>query len=136
MGRLAQFSHSVLRLSLECPLVHIRFHLIPARHRHKEFATRIDGSNAKELGLKGKPEPDYFLCAAEKLGLTPGECLMVEDAISGVTAGKRGNFGLVLGISRNVAPHELIENGADIVVGDLSEISPDEIHKWFENKID
>ncbi len=95
------------------------------------FETRVDGEVSIDLGLKGKPNPDIFVTAAKNLGLAPHECMVVEDAISGVQAGARGNFGLVLGIAREIEGSKLREQGADIVVRDLGEISIEEIEKWF-----
>lgn len=96
------------------------------------FETRVCGLVSAELGLKGKPQPDIFVQAAHNLGAEPGECLMVEDAISGVTAGRRGNFGLVLGIARHIDGQQLLENGADMVVTDLAEISIEGVLEWFK----
>jgi beta-phosphoglucomutase family hydrolase len=95
------------------------------------FETRVDGEVSIELGLKGKPNPDIFVTAARNLGLEPHECVVVEDAISGVQAGSRGNFGMVLGIARDIEGAKLRENGADIVVRDLAEITIEEIENWF-----
>jgi beta-phosphoglucomutase family hydrolase len=95
------------------------------------FETRVDGEVSIELGLKGKPNPDIFVTAARNLGLEPHECVVVEDAISGVQAGSRGNFGMVLGIARDIEGAKLRENGADIVVRDLGEITIEEIENWF-----
>jgi beta-phosphoglucomutase family hydrolase len=95
------------------------------------FETQVDGVVSADLGLKGKPDPDIFVTAAGNLGLHPSDCLVVEDAISGVQAGKAGNFGLVLGVARNT-PGELLKRfGADIVVRDLSEIDVEGVDKWF-----
>ncbi|MBN1838022.1 MAG: beta-phosphoglucomutase family hydrolase, partial [Spirochaetales bacterium] len=66
----------------------------------EEFDTIVGGTVSRELGLKGKPDPDIFLVAAENMGLHPSQCMMVEDAISGVEAGRRGNFALVVGVAR------------------------------------
>ena len=41
---------------------------------------------------KFKPDPEVFLKAAERLGLSPAECLVVEDALSGIDAGVAGGF--------------------------------------------
>ena len=53
--------------------------------------------------------------------------IVVEDAVSGVQAGARGGFGLVIGVARENNVDELRENGADLVVRDLAETSLDEI---------
>ena len=84
--------------------------------------TRIDGVVSAELGLHGKPEPDIFTTAADRLGVSYDRAVVVEDAVSGVQAGKKGNFGLVLGIAREENHQELLVGGADIVVNDISEI--------------
>ena len=84
-----------------------------------------------ELGLSGKPNPDIFVTAAANLGLLPGECVVVEDAISGVQAGRAGNFGLILGLAREVSGQALLQHGADIVVTDLGEISVAQVKEWF-----
>ncbi len=94
--------------------------------------TRIDGVVSAELGLQGKPEPDIFTTAADRLGVSYDRAVVVEDAVSGVQAGKKGNFGLVLGIAREDNRQELLVGGADIVVADISEIGFDGIEEWFE----
>ncbi len=100
----------------------------------KLFETRVDGVVSAKLGLKGKPEPDIFVRACENLGVRRDRAMIVEDAVSGVQAGARGRFGLVLGVARENNFGELRSNGADIVVSDLSEISIKDIDRWFENK--
>ncbi len=98
--------------------------------------TRVDGVVSAELGLRGKPEPDIFTTAAANLGVKPHNAIVVEDAVSGVAAGHAGNFGLVLGIAREENNHELLLNGADIVVDDISETSLEAINNWFIKGID
>jgi len=96
------------------------------------FETRVDGEVSAELGLKGKPEPDIFTVAADNLGVTYDRAVVVEDAVSGVEAGRKGNFGLVLGIAREENAKELYANGADIVVKDLAEFGFESIGNWFK----
>jgi beta-phosphoglucomutase-like phosphatase (HAD superfamily) len=88
-----------------------------------------------ELGLKGKPEPDIFITACERLGASPDCTMIVEDAVSGIQAAVKGHFGLALGIARENNAEELLRCGADIVFGDLSEISIDEIDCWFRTRM-
>ncbi len=96
------------------------------------FETRVDGVVSAELGLNGKPEPDIFTVAADNLGVTYDRSVVVEDAVSGVQAGRKGNFGFVIGVARENNILELSTNGADVVVVDLEEIGGiDGIEEWF-----
>lgn len=61
------------------------------------FDAQVDGEVAARMGLAGKPSPDTFLAAAEMLGVPPENCVVIEDAIAGVAAGRAGRFGLVVG---------------------------------------
>jgi beta-phosphoglucomutase family hydrolase len=110
--------------------------ILELSHLEELFETRVDGEVSIELKLKGKPNPDIFITAAANLGLEPHECVVVEDAISGVQAGSRGNFGLVLGIAREIEGIKLKEQGADIVVRDLGEITIGEIENWFSKGLE
>ncbi len=95
------------------------------------FVTCIDGVKSEELSLHGKPDPDIFTTSAEMLGVPVSRSVVVEDAVSGVQAGRAGGFGLVLGIDRGNNREALMANGADIVVNDLAEISVQDIDDWF-----
>jgi beta-phosphoglucomutase family hydrolase len=86
------------------------------------FEVRVDGVVAGELGLPGKPDPAVFLEAARRLQVTPNRAVVVEDAMAGVAAGRRGGFGLVIGVDRTGHPDELRAAGADLVVQDLAEV--------------
>jgi alpha,alpha-trehalase len=86
------------------------------------FDVRVDGKVSEALGLNGKPAPDIFLEAAGQIGVSPHHSIIFEDAESGVQAGRRGGFGLVVGVDRGGNRESLLENGADRVVDDLSEI--------------
>jgi len=86
------------------------------------FEVRIDGVYSEQHNILGKPAPDIFLEAAKQLGVEPNHSIVVEDAISGVQAGSRGNFALVIGVDRVGQEEELLQNGADVVVKDLAEV--------------
>jgi HAD superfamily hydrolase (TIGR01509 family) len=98
------------------------------------FGTHVDGVVSAKLGLKGKPEPDIFTTASDNLGVEYHRAIVVEDAVSGVQAGAKGHFGLVIGVAREKNAHELKSHGADVVVEDLSEISVDDINKLIYSK--
>ncbi|MGQ9647109.1 MAG: trehalose-phosphatase [Thermodesulfobacteriota bacterium] len=86
------------------------------------FDVRVDGVDSEMLGIPGKPAPDIFIEAARQLKVKPERAVVIEDAISGVRAGRAGKFGLVIGISRTGDRESLLENGADVAVEDLSEM--------------
>lgn len=86
------------------------------------FDCVVDGHVAANQGLAGKPAPDTFLAAARELGVEPARAVVIEDAISGVAAGKAGGFALVVGIDHHGDKEALRENGADIVVESLLEL--------------
>jgi beta-phosphoglucomutase family hydrolase len=88
------------------------------------FDVLVDGNVARDENLAGKPAPDTYLHAARLLNVEPARTVVVEDAISGVQAGRNGNFGLVLGVARGANAEELLRNGADLVVSDLGELLP------------
>ena len=87
------------------------------------FPVRVDGNVIHEQQLSGKPAPDTFLLAAKLLGVEPSRAVVVEDAISGVQAGRNGEFGLVVGVARKGNEEELRRNGAHIVVNDLGDLA-------------
>jgi beta-phosphoglucomutase family hydrolase len=85
---------------------------------------RVDGVTLRTENIPGKPAPDSFLRAAQLLDVDPASAAVFEDALSGVAAGRAGNFGLVVGVDRTGQSEALRANGADIVVSDLAELLP------------
>ena len=86
------------------------------------FDAKVDGIDAEELGLPGKPDPAIIVEAAARVGVEPERAAVVEDAIAGVKAGRRGGFALVIGVDRAGHGDELRSAGADVVVEDLVEV--------------
>jgi HAD superfamily hydrolase (TIGR01509 family) len=97
--------------------------------------------NLEEIGLKKelfqavvtgldiehkKPAPDIFLKAAQLVGADPGSCLVVEDAISGVSAGKAAGS-RVLALTTAFTPGDLSE--ADWITSTLA-TAGDEVLEW------
>ncbi|MFW5743776.1 MAG: beta-phosphoglucomutase family hydrolase [Spirochaetota bacterium] len=101
----------------------------------EKFGAIVDGNVSRKLDLSGKPDPDIFLLAAERIGTSPVETMMVEDAYAGVEAGRNGGFGLVLGVARGADRDRLFHYGADIVVSDLGEITREDIDHWFAERL-
>lgn len=76
---------------------------------------------------RGKPEPDVYLEAARRLGVRPGACLVVEDSLNGVLAGKRAGMTVVLVPNASVPPARGAADAADLVLHDLSGLDPEAV---------
>ena len=114
--RSAGFKTAIVSSSKNCAAV------LEAAGISSFFDEKTDGKDADELNLQGKPSPDIFVKTAEKLKVSPQRAVILEDAISGVQAGKNGGFGLVIGVDRTGHGEDLKNNGAHVVVTDLSVI--------------
>ncbi|OWW21167.1 beta-phosphoglucomutase family hydrolase [Noviherbaspirillum denitrificans] len=98
------------------------------------FDVCLDGNDLAASGLKGKPNPDIFLRAAELLEMPPRRMMVVEDAVAGVQAARLGNFNLVVGIDRGGNAEALARAGADIVVTDAAALSIDRLDSAFRDR--
>lgn len=87
------------------------------------FDLLVDGSDAALMNLPGKPDPALFLEACRRLDLPSIRAAVVEAALPGLEAGKKGGFGLVVAVDRIGRATELLDYGADLVVEDLSELT-------------
>ena len=94
-----------------------------------EIGIPVSSFDAAITGLdvvNKKPYPDIYINAAEKLGLKAAECLVVEDAVTGITAARRAGC-RCLAVSTSFAAEMLSE--ADWICDSL-ENAPDEALKW------
>lgn len=91
--------------------------------RQNRIRVRVTGRDV----TRGKPDPQVFLMAAERLGVPPECCLVVEDAAAGVTAASAANMATVGLVSTGRTRDEL--SAADLVVGSLCELSVDTLKK-------
>ena len=71
---------------------------------------------------RGKPDPDIYLRAAKKLGIGADACLVIEDALSGIAAGKAAGMRVAAIPDRRFVDARDYEKEADYVLGNLSEI--------------
>ena len=58
--------------------------------------------------IPGKPAPDIFLIAAEKIGLNPSDCVVIEDAIAGIKSAQSAGIGKIIAIA-SLEPVEFYE---------------------------
>jgi trehalose 6-phosphate phosphatase len=90
------------------------------------FDVCVDGVEAEELKLPGKPDPALYLEAARRLGVDPSRTMLFEDSLVGIEAGKRGGFGCLVGIDHGQQRGALRQRGADVVIKDLREVHVEE----------
>ena len=84
------------------------------------FAAVVNGFDVEH----GKPAPDIFLKAAERAGLRPADCVVIEDAPVGIQAGRAAGM-KVVGYSGTHPQAPLEQAGASRVVAQLTEITPE-----------
>ena len=88
------------------------------------FSVVITGDEVE----RGKPEPDIYLRAADKLGISPEACLVIEDSLAGIAAAKAANMRVAAIPDRRFVDPREYEKEANYVLGSLSEI-PDLIRR-------
>jgi HAD superfamily hydrolase (TIGR01509 family) len=84
-----------------------------------DFDAVVDGLQVE----RKKPFPDIYLEASRRLGVVPGRCLVVEDAVSGVKAAKAAGAAC-LGLAGSFSEAELRAAGADFFAADLASVDP------------
>jgi len=82
------------------------------------FSVVITGDEVQQ----GKPHPDIYVRAAEKLGISPEACLVIEDSLAGIAAGKAANMRVAAIPDRRFVDPREYEKEANYVIGSLSEI--------------
>jgi HAD superfamily hydrolase (TIGR01509 family) len=70
----------------------------------------------------GKPAPDVYLLAAERLGVVPADCLVVEDSLNGVLAGRAAGMTVALVPNAAVPPAAGAREAASVVIPSLAGI--------------
>jgi sugar-phosphatase len=70
---------------------------------------------------RGKPDPEPYLKGAAKLQIRPGDCIVLEDAPSGVRAGKAAGA-RVVALRTTTSDKELLTAGADWIINDCASL--------------
>ncbi len=85
---------------------------------HPHFSVLITGKDV----VNGKPHPEPYLKAAEKLGLPPEVCMVIEDSDNGIRSAKAAGC-VAVGVTTSFPRQKLLEVGADYVVDSFSELA-------------
>ena len=126
---------STVKLIKELKIQQIKVATISASKNCKRVLTAVGAIDLMDTIVdgydvtKGKPDPQVFLIAAERLQSDPSECVVFEDAVLGVEAAKRANM-VCIGVDRYNDPKRLAK--ADKVVSDLSEVNYKQLKGMFK----
>ena len=73
--------------------------------------------------IPGKPAPDIFQIAAQKINLAPKDCLVIEDAIAGIKSAQRAGIGTIYAIA-SMEPDEFYQNisGVNKIIHNINDI--------------
>lgn len=91
------------------------------------FEGRIDALVAAEDVRHGKPDPEVFLVAADRVGVAPARCVVVEDAEAGVEAARRAGM-------RSVGAGQGAVGAADVVVASLADLPGETFERLLEDR--
>ncbi len=87
---------------------------------------RIDACVSAEDVTQGKPHPEAFVRAAERLTVSPADCAVVEDSVHGIEAARRAGM-LAVAVLTSTPRQQLEAAGADVVVSDVAALGADDL---------
>ena len=104
----------LLALGTSAPTSNVDFTLDKLNLR-RYFEVIVDGTHVQ----RGKPDPQVYQLCAMKMGLSPEECVVFEDSLSGLESGERAGCKIV-GVSTSHKFSELKEK-TDLIIHDFTE---------------
>ncbi|MGI5899105.1 MAG: HAD family hydrolase [Christensenellales bacterium] len=107
-----------MALASSADMVKVRANLSVAKVDMGIFSAVLSGDDVSAK----KPDPEIYLAAAKACGEAPENCLVVEDAVSGVIAAKKAGCGCVA-VTTSFDEETLRKAGADYVIGDISSLT-------------
>ena len=107
-----------LALASSADMVKIEANLKEADISPSIFKVIIGGDDVTNK----KPDPEIYTKTAEKMGVTPESCLVVEDSVHGVKAAKAAGMKCI-GITTSFSSEKLNEAGSDIICDSIDEIT-------------
>ncbi|HCT90654.1 MAG TPA: HAD family hydrolase [Lachnospiraceae bacterium] len=73
--------------------------------------------------IRGKPEPDIYLRAAETIHVDIADCVVFEDAKSGIESARRAGAGRIVGVASMLDRHTLLDLGASVAIDDYNDLN-------------
>lgn len=93
------------------------------RHLHLDRWFPFDKVVYNDGMMRGKPEPDIFLKAANNIGVNRENCIVFEDSKSGIEAAKRASVSKIIGVASTQSSKELQESGVTDIIQDYSDLN-------------
>lgn len=122
--KLLQTNNIPLAIGTSAPPENVQF-VFENMDIQKYFSAVLDENSV----TVGKPNPEIYLKAAKALNMNPEDCIVVEDSLSGVEAGKRAGC-KVIGVTTTHTPAEL--HRADITIADFTSLTIADLEKLFQ----
>lgn len=94
--------------------------------RREKFSAIITGRDV----TRGKPDPQVFLMAAERMGVSPARCCVVEDAPAGIEAAHRAGMKCIAVTSTGRNTEE--QQAAELIVPDLEGMTPERVQRLID----
>ncbi len=117
-------AHNVrLAVGTSAPVSNIGFTL-DGLHLRPYFDVVVDASMVK----RGKPDPEIYLKAAERVAVPPSRCVVFEDAFAGIEAGVQAGM-QVVALATTHTHDELVDTKASLIISDFSEITVETVDK-------
>ncbi len=95
----------------------------------------VDVTVVSEDVRAGKPDPEAFLVAAQRLCLPARQCAVIEDSVHGIEAAKSADM-LAIAVLTSTAREDLVAAGADLVVVDVAALRADEIERRIGARVE
>lgn len=102
--------------------------------KHTGLETHFETILDERAVTIGKPNPEIYLKAAKALNMDAADCIVIEDAFSGVEAGKRAGS-KVIGITTTHTDEELLQRGADRTVADFTPLTLHDLISLFTSSM-
>ncbi len=111
-------------IGTSAPRVNVDFSL-SSTNLEKYFSVILDDT----FVTHGKPDPEIYIKCAAAVGLPSAQCIVIEDSLSGVTAGKRAGS-KVIGITTTHTKEELSE--ADLIITDFDDLTFEKLQQLIK----
>jgi beta-phosphoglucomutase len=117
-------NNTAITIGTSAPLYNVRFYF---QHLHLDKWFEIEKVSCDDGTVRGKPAPDIYVRAAQKIGVAPEECIVIDDAETGVQAAVAAHIGKIIGLGTKERHVSLIAAGAHKTTMSLEDMTLEEL---------